>query len=69
VGCRGSKEMTLSDWKALSDDAQQGMMRTAYEHHTKINIDGTEYSVELTFDGRFTLIPSGFLSVIRKWFR
>ena len=61
--------MTLSNWNALSDETRQNMMCTAHEDHAKIKIGGKDYSVEPTFDGRFALMPDGFLSLIRKWFK
>lgn len=62
-------DWSLSDWNALSDEAQQNVMRVACEGRTKLKIGGKEYSVDLTFDGRFALMPSGFLALIRRWFK
>ena len=60
-------DWNLSDWNDLSDGAQQSTMHDAHKSKTKLKIGGKTYSIDSTFDGRFALLPSGFLALIRRW--
>jgi hypothetical protein len=61
--------MTLPQWNALPVNCQEDLMLDAYENQKKIEINGKEYSVQISAEGNYALTPPGILSLIRSWFR